>query len=857
MSDQERQKPESVHPGWAWVLRLAWRDSRGQRKLLLLFVLGVVVGIAALTAITSFRHNLEATVENKAKTLLGADLEFSSHVPFSDKIETFIDSLGGERADEVRLGTMAYFPKQEQARLVQVRFMDGDFPFYGELVTEPAGLHPQDFDTPEAIAEDTLLRQYGVDIGDTVKIGDLEFRVAGRFLKVGGESAVTGLFAPRIFVAKRFMEPTGLVQKGSLYRYVSYLKFEGGLPEAIAEQVAAEEKGLLAAERVHSDTVADQKRRLGRSLSNLTSFLQLTGFIALLLGGLGVAGAVQVYLKQKMAQVAVLRCLGCPLRAAFQVYALQAGAVGLAGAIGGAALGLALQYLLPTVVAPFLPLDVELFVSWRALFFSMGFGWLVTTLFAFSPLLEVRRASPLRALRAGFEEDVRGHDPWRYGLWAVMLVLLLSFCLTQSRKWEHGLGFAGGLLVALAALAGVAWLLRLALRKLMRSGWPYAIRQGFSNLYRPQNRTLFLMTTLGTGAFLLCTLYLAREQLLGAYRDSALGGQPNLILFDIQPDQIEGVRAIVEEMGLPIVETAPIVTMRVDAINGVSREAIRNTPDHKAERWALNREYRSTFRSELISSETLIDGEFVGHWDGQEPVPVTIEEGMLDDLDVSLGDQIEWNVQGIPINTKIVGIRKVDWNRVRTNFFFVFPAGVLEEAPLIYALVSRVPDRTSTAALQTRLARDYANVAAIDLTLVLNTLTDVVDKATFVIQFMSAFTLVAGVFVLTGAIYTSRYQRARECALLRAMGGSAATIQGIIVAEYALLGLLAGLTGALLSIGAAWGLATFVFEAAFRVPYTVLAIVAVGLAALTVLVGWYHSRDLVRQSPLAVLRSET
>lgn len=854
MSDEQR--PRSEHPGWAWVLRLAWRDSRGQRKLLLLFVLGVVVGIAALTAITSFRHNLEATVESKAKTLLGADLEFSSQAPFSEKIEAFIGELGGERADEVRLGTMAFFPKQQQSRLVQVRFMEGDFPFYGDLVTEPANLRPQDFETPEAIAEDTLLRQYGVEIGDTVKIGDMEFRVAGRFLKVGGESAVTGLFAPRLFVSKRFMEPTGLVQKGSLYRYKAYLKFEEGLPEAVAQRVAAEEKGLLAAERVRSDTVADQKRRLGRAMANLTSFLQLTGFIALLLGGLGVAGAVQVYLRQKMAQVAVLRCLGCPLRAAFQVYALQAAAVGFAGAAGGAALGLGLQYLLPTVVAPFLPLDVELFISWRALFFSMGFGWLVSTLFAFSPLLEVRRVSPLRALRAGFEEDTRGRDPWRYALWAVMLALLLTFCLTQSRKWEHGLGFAGGLIVALSALGGVAWLLRFGLKRIMRPSWSYPLRQGFSNLYRPQNRTLFLLTTLGTGAFLLCTLYLSREQLLGEYRDSALGGQPNLILFDIQPDQIDGVRGIVEGMGLPVVETAPIITMRVDAINGQSVEAIRNTPGHKAERWALNREYRSTYRSELIASETLLQGEFVGQWDGVEPVPVTIEEGLLDDLGVTIGDRIDWNVQGIPIASEIVGIRKVDWNRVRTNFFFVFPAGVLEEAPLIYALVSRVPDRGATASLQAKLTQGYSNVAAIDLTLVLDTLSEVLDKAAFVIQFMSGFTLLAGVFVLTGAIYTSRYQRAKECALLRAMGASASTVQGIIMAEYALLGLLAGLTGALLSLGAGWGLATFVFETNFRVPYLMLATVAVGVAALTVLTGWYHSRDLVRQSPLAVLRSE-
>ncbi len=652
------------------------------------------------------------------------------------------------------------------------------------------------------------------------------------------------------------MEPTGLVQKGSLYRYKAYLKFEEGLPEAVAQRVAAEEKGLLATERVRSDTVAEQKRRLGRAMENLTSFLQLTGFIALLLGGLGVAGAVQVYLRQKMAQVAVLRCLGCPLRAAFQVYALQAAAVGLAGAVGGATLGLGLQYLLPTVVAPFLPLDVELFISWRALFFSMGFGWLVATLFAFSPLLEVRRVSPLRALRAGFDEDTRGRDPWRYALWAVMLALLLTFCLTQSRKWEHGLSFAGGLIVALAALGGVAWLLRFGLKRIMRPSWSYPLRQGFSNLYRPQNRTLFLLTTLGTGAFLLCTLYLSREQLLGEYRDSALGGQPNLILFDIQPDQIDGVRGIVEGMGLPVVETAPIVTMRVDAINGQSVEAIRNTPGHKAERWALNREYRSTYRSELIASETLLQGEFVGQWDGVEPVPVTIEEGLLDDLGVTIGDRIDWNVQGIPIASEIVGIRKVDWNRVRTNFFFVFPAGVLEEAPLIYALVSRVPDRGATASLQAKLTQGYSNVAAIDLTLVLDTLSEVLDKAAFVIQFMSGFTLLAGVFVLTGAIYTSRYQRAKECALLRAMGASAGTVQGIIMAEYALLGLLAGLTGALLSLGAGWGLATFVFETNFRVPYLMLATVAVGVAALTVLTGWYHSRDLVRQSPLAVLRSE-
>ncbi len=837
-----------------WIARTAWRDSRGRRRTLLLFILCVVCGIAALTAIRGFRANLEATMDQQARTLLGADLELSSLHAFPPELEDWIAALGGEQTREVTFNSMAWFPRQEQSRLVRVRAIDGRFPFYGAFEREPADATWSGGPEPVILAEEALLHQFGLERGDPIRLGDEAFVLRGSVTRFAGERVLAGVFAPRVFVDLRHLEESELIAYGSIRRHRVYFCWEDGLTGERQAMLREERRGLFEEHNIRVRTVESETAEFGRNLDNLYSFLNLAGFIALLLGGIGVAGAVQIYLREKRANVALLRCLGAPIRSAFAVYLLQVVTVGCAGAAFGSLLGVAVQFLLPGVLAPFLPFPVEVFLAWEVVGFGLFFGWLVAVLFALLPLLPLRRISPMAALRADVEPPSTRRDPLFWGAVLAIVALALAFCLTQTARVAHGIGFAAALACVLVVLWALAGALRWGMRRFVGRGAPFIVRQAVANLYRPNNRTLFLMVTLGMGVFLLHTLYLSRDLLLSEVSLADRAGAPNLIFFDIQPDQAEGAIAAVEAAGHPVFETAPIVTMRLRAINGVPvAERRRDAGDAGSDTWAYTREYRSTFRGERTDTERLIAGEWIGSWDGPEPVPVSIEEGIKETLRLSLGDELRFDVQGVPIRTTIASVREVDWSQIRTNFFFVFPEGVLEEAPAFYALVTRAEDRAAAARLQNRVVQAYPNISAVDLSLLLDTLDTVLGRVAFAIQFMAAFTVGTGAIVLLSAIWTTRYQRLQESALLRTLGASGMQMRGILSLEYLIVGLLSGAAGVILSLGAGYALARFVFEIGFAARWTTALTVILAAGLLTLACGLIFSRGATRHPPCRVL----
>ena len=842
---------------WRWYGRMALRDSRGHRRKLVLYALCMVFGVGALTAISSFRHNLVQAVDLQARSLLGADLVIRSRRPFSAQTRRFLAQLGGEQATETRFPTMAYFVDEEVTRLVQVRALQGAFPFYGKFETAPMGLTPAEADRASALVEESLVTQVGLGNESRIRLGNAEFGLAGSLLRIAGESAIAGIFSPRIYIHHSALAGTGLVQRGSIVSYRRYFRFADGLDAERLRLIEAAEKSFLGQDGVRYDTVEKRKRSLGRSIDNLYGFMNLVAFVALLLGGLGVAAGVQVYIREKMDSIAVLRCLGARTWAAFAIFLLQVAITGLVGAVAGVSLGVGVQFLLPPVLNTFLPFEVEVVLAPGSLIGSFLFGWSITCLFALIPLLEVRTISPIRALRASVEPPhTMARDPWIWMLLALLLAAVLGFSVLMTRELSHAFGFVGGLLLAFTLLSLLAWIIRHAMKRAISPLWPFSLRQGLANLYRPRNRTLLLMVTVGLGTFLVYTIFLIERGLLAEIRASGARDRPDLVFFDVQIDQVDGVAAAIQSAGYPVMETVPIVSMRVSYINGRDVLEIRNDPNRKAERWALDREYRSTYRDRLIETETLLAGEFEAHWDGQEPVPVSLEQDIARDLDVGLGDVLRFDVQGVTIEVTVAGIRKVDWQRMRPNFFVVFPHGVLEAAPAFFALVTRIGDRLATARLQRRVVEEFPNVSAIDLALVLETITTILDRVGFVIGFMGAFTVATGFVVLAVAMVTSRYQRAGEAALLRVMGARGGLVRKVIAIEYLFLGLIGGIAGAFLAQGAYWALARFVFEIEFNLDYhSFFAAVLVAVLA-TLGTGLMNSRGLLNLPPLEVIRQE-
>ena len=838
-----------------FILKMAWRDSRRNRARLFLFISAVTVGIAALTAVRSFSVNLNRDIDREAKSLLGADLLLDADKPPADSILRWFQPPGTEQAEVISFVSMVRFPKNGGTRLAQIRALEGNFPFYGKWKTEPVDAAVLLRATEMALVEHALMLQFDLKPGDSVQVGQHMFAIGGDLLSSTGRAGIASSIAPVVYIPKRYLESTGLIQRGSRVDYQYFFKLPAGQnPDTL---VNAHKKALEKAD-VGSDTVSERKRNIGNAFNSLGTFLNLVGFIALLLGCIGVAGAVHIYIRDKLPTVAILRCLGAAGRKAFFVYLVQVGGIGLVGALLGALLGSLIQKLMPLVLRDFLPIEqLSTDVSWSAAAQGVALGMAVALLFALRPLSSILKTSPLRTLRASFEGADTDDRVLRWSVYALIAAALFLFTWGLIGTWRETLLFMGGMAIAFAVLYGVALALTLALRRFFPKSWPYVWRQGIANLFRPENQTLLLVVTIGLGTMLLSTLFLTRNLLLKQISFAGSGQQPNMILFDIQTADKTGVADLAVQYKLPLLQQVPIVTARIETIRDMTKMQDEKDSLNALPHWVWDREYRVTFRDSLIDSESLMEGTWISQYNEPgTPVKVSISDNLQQAMKAKIGDKVTFNVQGAPIVCEVGSVRKVDFTRIQTNFMVVFPKGVLERAPQFHVVVTRVESAEQSARFQSELVRRFPGVSAIDLTQILKSVDDVLRKVSFVIRFMAMFSILTGLLVLLSSIYQGKYARIRESVLLRTLGASRHQIRWINAIEYLLLGALSCLAGVGLSVGSAWALAHFAFHIPFTPDWQPLFLTFGAITTLTVLIGMFNSREVVRKPPLEVLRAE-
>ncbi|HYC85094.1 MAG TPA: FtsX-like permease family protein, partial [Chryseosolibacter sp.] len=414
-----------------------------------------------------------------------------------------------------------------------------------------------------------------------------------------------------------------------------------------------------------------------------------------------------------------------------------------------------------------------------------------------------------------------------------------------------------GLITALGCLTAVA----IGLLFLVRRYFPYQAgftwRHSLSGLFRPNNQTRVLMVTIGLGAFIISILNIVESSMLSQVEFTSQESQSNTILFDIQPSQRDGIVKLMQDSKLKVNQVVPIVTCRLNEVKGKTVEALQKDTTDKIPNWALMREYRVTYRDSLHVSEELITGEIQKMKSGRDSVWVTISEGMEENLEVTVGDSLVFDIQGVPLKAFISGIRKVEWPKDPPNFIFVFPTGVLEYAPQIFVTATRIENQQQANRFQQQLVLEYPNVSLIDLRLILSTVNELFDKLGLIIRFLALFSIVTGLVVLAGAVINSKFVRIKENVLLRTMGARTGQITRITLIEYGYLGLFSAITGMILSLGGGWLLTTFFFEIKFAFDWLELSLISVGVVVLTVVIGWINSREVISTPPLQVLRKES
>ncbi len=849
---------------FSWVLKMAWRDSRKNKSRLLLFISSIVLGIAALVAVYSFRDNLERDIDQQAKALAGADLILESRKPAEKEFAALIDTLGDQRSAERSFASMVYFIKSENSRLVQVRALQGAFPFYGEIETKPAIAGRSFQEGKRALVDQTLMLQYGASIGDSITVGALNFEISGALEKAPRQTGISSSIAPVVYIPLQYLEETGLTQIGSRIQYKYYFKFnEAKAVDQIVKriEVPAEKEGF------DIETISSTKESTGRSFKDLSRFLALAGFIALLLGCIGVGSAIHVYIKEKMSAIATLRCLGVRAKEAFLIFLVQVFFLGLFGGVLGTALGTGIQFLLPTVLKDFLPVQISMQVSWAAIVQGISLGVIISILFALPSLLSVRKISPLNALRASYEVPEEKIDFQKWLVYFLILLFVLGFTYLQMNSWLQALAFTGSILIAFLLLYIISKVLMWVLKKSIPQSLAYVWRQGFANLYRPNNQTLMLTISIGLATTFICTLFFVQGILIKSVTLASGNDQPNMVLFDIQPDQKDSVAQLTRNYDLPVISQVPIITVRIESINGKTASDLakadsssspkKGNEEEEPSQRAFRGELRVTFQDTLTQAEKISAGEWVGKSNKpNQPIYVSLEQNYAKRIKVEVGDKILFNVQGVMMPTVVGSLREVNWNRMQTNFRIVFPTGVLEDAPQFHVLMTHTPDNEASANYQTAVIKTFPNVSMIDLKLILKVLDELLSKIGFVIKFMTTFSMATGWIVLIASVLISKNQRLQESILLRTLGASRKQILTITAIEYLFLGLIAATTGLILALFGSWALAVFTFSSSFSPSIVPIIVIFLVIIALVVLTGVLSSRKVLYRPPLEVLRNQ-
>lgn len=840
------QLKSSLNP--AWLFKMAWRDAKASRARLLLFMASIILGIAAVVSIQLFSQNLTANIQKQSKSLMGADFIIDSDQLPNERAQAIIDSLKPD-ASEVNFVSMVAFPKNNGTKLVRVRGLQGDFPFYGTIKTQPVTAATSYQALGGVLVDATLMLQYNLQAGDSIKVGEITLPIAGALKAIPGNTAVSSSVAPLVIIPFRFIADTELLQFGSRKRYQFFYN------EPDVDLVALEKKlqPMLEAENADLDTHTSTSSRLGRRYDNVGSFLNLTAFIALLLGCVGIASSVNIYIKEKIKAIAVLKCLGASRKQSFLIFLIQIAGIGILGGIIGTAIGVGLQELFPIVLKEFLPFDISISITAQPLIMGVLLGLVMSVLFALLPLLRTWYVSPLEVLRVSTGPSKQSQKASFVAI-AVVVLFLYAFSYWLLRDWLFAFAFIVGILVTFGILAGIA----IGTMKLVKTYFPkgagFTTRQSLLNLFRPNNQTIVLLVAIGLGTFLISTLYFTKDILLEKTAVGQTSESANLITLDVQPAQVGEVLNTFKANDLPVMDNIPLVTMRMHSIKNELVSSLRTDTTSQIKGWLLNHEFRTTYRAKLVDSEEIVAGEWVPLQKADEIIQVSISENLAEDANVTVGDAMVFNVQGVLMETVVKSIRKVDWTNLQPNFSIVFPKGVLENAPQFNVLTTYAPTEASSAKLQRDLVTAFPNVSVIDLRQMFTIVEDILNKVSWIINFMAFFSILTGIIVLIGSVRTSKYQRIKESVLLRTLGAKNKQILTITALEYLFLGILGSLLGILLALVSSLLLAVFVFEEPFAPSLIPFLVFLPGISLLVLGIGLSNIREVLRSSPLEILR---
>jgi putative ABC transport system permease protein len=856
---------------WRRAATIGWRDLKAAPGKFGFVVLSVAVGVAALVGVRGLSDSFRQTMNTEARSLIAGDL--SARIirePTAEEIGK-IAAIAGPNSGGIRATwvtetiSMAGVTSTPTPILVSLKAVDpSEYPFYGTAELAPSMPLAEALAGNSAVVSEEFLIRMNAHVGDTLRLGERNFRIAAILQQEPDRISETVGMGPRVMISQASLAGTGLLGFGSRASHRLLLKLPATPPRGLtaAAQAAAVRKQLEAA--LPDAQVMDFREgnpALTKGLDNATSILSLICLVAMVLGAIGVAMAMHAHLEQHMDALAILKAVGADSADLLRIFLLQTLSLGLAGGVLGVAAGVAVMVALPAAFGPLLTVHLRFAFPWASALAGLGTGLLTTLLFCLPPLLDVRTVRPVLVLRRLVEQGPTGIGGWFARWWARRLQLAIAaavvaalggiaWALTDSPK--VGGWFAALFTVALIVLLVLAAVALRALRfflKRTRLHLPSSVRHGLANLYRPGNQSAAVLAALGTGVMLILAVYLMQKSLLRDLHETASPKLPNVFLIDMRTDEVAGVRAFfARQPGVSQqLNLIPLVMGHFISINGQPVEQMKD--QHYPRRMLQD--------AELSWADAPPEGDKVtagAWWSSGSAEQIAVSDGVAKRLHLGVGSAMELETGGATHALKVAAIYSSDGQHLGGRVQFVLPSGLLAGRPAVWYGGLHI-DPKQVAAMERGFFAAYPTITVINIADVLERIENVVDQITLVVRLLAGFSILAGLMILASSIASTRFRRMQEAVVLKTLGATRLRIVRTFSVEFGVLGLLAGAVGVVFA-----NLLTRILlrrlEVEFQFEWGAALIALAGTAVLATATGWIASYRILGLRPLQVLREE-
>ncbi len=835
------------------LFRYMLKELKNSPRFALLFILNMSLGLLGFIALDALKRNFDERLNSSARTLLGADLSISARRELAqNELPRALEVLPKDTRSQLMITLYTMAATNEKSSLVDLRTVDEDYPYYGEIVLKEFG--PKK-DTKDLAADRNLwvapevALKLDLKVGSTLKIGKLDFRVSAIIEDDNASSFGAGM-APRIYMSRKHLAETGLMAEGNTATHT--LLFQ--IPSTLTPEDAVKSlKAKIPDPSLRIRTFQESGQDNGRMLNYLSDYLGLVALVALSLAGIGAAYLYQNYFDRRSASLAVLISLGLTHAKALRLYIFQIIVLGTLSSLLATLLSLGLLPMLGKLVKEFSPVSFTPYLPWQTFALALLLGAFGSILICLPVLQRLKHLNPTRLFHEGASsEAIPG-----IARYLTILPVLLAFwglSLWQAHSIKVGSLFFGlSVLFALAigAFAGVF----LLLAKSFRRSKNLPLRTAALFLRAHPSSTVSAFLAIGLGSTLMNLIPQLQGSLLRELDKPAGGSLPSFFLFDIQEDQLEPLTSQLQALDAAPQSTSAMIMARLTKINGAAflrkdDSESGETREEEREQNSRNRGVNLSYRMNLAKGESLVEGRmFEKPYSGEGLGEVSLEKNYASRLGLKLGDTMTFNVQGLEIEAKVTSLRQVKWNTFEPNFFIVLQPGLIDDAPKTFLM--NIPERPLEQKVKTQqsVVQSFPNVSIIDVTALIKRIEGIVTQMALVLNVMAYLTVLTGMLVIYSIAQHQALSRRWDHNLLKILGAKFSDLWTASALEFLSISGMAGILGSLFGLFASFTIAKVLFKGIWVIQWQEPLALTAGIMLLCLITTWIATSRILKEKP--------